>query len=48
MASLGGLEIEYEMSLPVDHLKNLLFDLTQVHFVLVKRQKFISQCVATI
>ena len=32
MASLGGLEIEYEMSLPVDHLKNLLFDLSQVAF----------------
>ena len=32
MASLGGLETENEMSLPVDHLKNLLLDLTQVAF----------------
>ena len=32
MASLGGLEIEYEMSLTVDHLKNFLLGLTQVAF----------------
>ena len=32
MASLGGLETLYEMSLPVDHLKNLLLDLTHVAF----------------